>query len=143
MAGERGLSGGGVRYPDRATVVRAHGGPRGFDRGEPENVDLSGGLLSWDTGHGGTSYQDEEIYPDAGGALEHGSLSSYALASARRHRFGLPRLRLYTGSSRPAIGIFGYSTHTDSAVFWIAARTLVVDEVAEVHTAAVYAARLG
>jgi hypothetical protein len=127
----------------RATVLRGRGEPRGFDRGEPENVDLGGGLLTWDTAHPGFVYQEEEIDPKATGALDHGSLSSYALASARRDRFALPRLRLYTGSTPPTSGIFGYSAHTDSAVFWLAARTLVVDKIAEVQTAAVYAARLG
>jgi hypothetical protein len=126
----------------RPIVLRSTGEPRGFDRGEPENVDLGGGLLTWDTGRPGTSYQDEEIYPDARGALAHGILTSYELSSRRRHRWRLPRLPLYGPEAEATIGVFGYSSHTNGTVFWIAARTLVVGEVADVQTAAVYAARI-
>lgn len=105
--------------------------------GEPLDVELSAGLLSWDTGH---------HFPTFGVELDrseyrHGMLETYRLSDRRRRSFMLPAVRIAT---EPAVhDVLGYSTHTANIVFWIGARTLVFGEAGStVGTSAVYATRL-
>jgi hypothetical protein len=113
------------------TILRARGTDDGFGNGEPEDFDLRGGLLSWDTGSEAADYTGPE------GPFR-GSLYAYELGSHRRCRWLLPRLRV-TGSAK---GTFGYSTHTANMVFWIATQTIGGDKILDVETSAVYAASL-
>jgi hypothetical protein len=90
----------------------------------PENFDLHGGLLTWDTGHPASSFQSEE---EAGGQklgdLRRGALFSDLLATHTRHSWRLPRRSLQGEEvGLPTTGVFGYSTHTKNMVFWIATR---------------------
>jgi hypothetical protein len=112
-------------------------------RPESGGLDLSAGVLTWDTGHQGTEYQDEEIGNAPSGALTHGVLSSYRLSTGQRHSWTLPRLPLQTNSPQPTVGVFGYSAHTDHAVFWIAARSLSCDKGCQLATSSVYIAPMG
>jgi hypothetical protein len=116
------------RCHGRPTILTGHGGTT-FGLGEPEDFNIRGGLLSWDTGSTAADYMPPE------GPFR-GSLYAYRLGSHRRHKWLLPRLRV-TGS-----GTFGYSTHTANMVFWIATRTLTDGEVLSVETSSVYAAAL-
>ena len=109
-------------------------------RTEPGNIDLSGGLLTWDTGHQGTQYQEEEVGDIPSGALKRGVLSSYRLSTGQRRSWTLPRLPLHTDYPQPTVGVFGYSAHTDYAVLWIAARSLYCDKTCYVETSSVYIA---
>jgi hypothetical protein len=116
----------------RATILHV--------RTEAENIYLSGGLLTWDTGHGGTEYQEEEVGDIPPGALKRGVLSSYRLSTGQRRSWTLPRLPLHTDYPQPTVGVFGYSAHTDYAVLWIAARSLNCDKTCDVATSSVYIA---
>jgi hypothetical protein len=102
--------------------------------GEPENFDLRGGLLTWDTGHPGEQFQN-------GSEVSHGALWSYQPSTGRRRHWTLPRLRLI--GENPVSGVLGYSTHTLNTVFWIATRTVVINEAGfTVGTSSIYAAKL-
>ncbi len=121
-------SGGDVvleRCSGRRTVLHA--------RGEPENFDLRGGLLTWDTGLPGEQFQDSE-------EVHRGTLWSYEPSTGRRHQWMLPRLALI--GERPVKGVLGYSTHTTNTVFWIATRTVILNKAISVGTSSVYAASL-
>jgi hypothetical protein len=115
------------------TILRARG-TDGFGDGEPEDFDLRGGLLSWDTGSEAAGY----IPPKP---KFRGGLYAYELTTHRRHEWLLPRLRA-TGGEEPNRGTYGYSTHTASMVFWIATQTIGGDKILDVETSAVYAASL-
>jgi hypothetical protein len=115
------------------TILRARG-TDGFGDGEPEDFDLRGGLLSWDTGSEAAGY----IPPEP---KFRGGLYAYELTTHRRHEWLLPRLRV-TGGEEPNRGTYGYSTHTASMVFWIATQTIGGDKILDVETSAVYAASL-
>jgi hypothetical protein len=130
------------RCNGRRTVLFGRGEPRGIGRGEPENLDPRGGLLTWDTGRPGAFVQDEEIGEVAPGGLAQGTVTRYQLSSRRRRRWSLPRLPLYTGYPQPTIGVFGYSTHTASTIFWIAAQTVEAGHGSAVTAASVYATSL-
>ena len=117
------------RCNGRKTVLHGHG--------EPENFDLRGGLLTWDTGHPGADYNGEFEGLDT----KHGELTAYEIVSGRRRRWVLPRLAL--AEEHPTVGVLGYSTHTLHNVFWIAARTLGGGLLREtVTTSSVYVAPL-
>jgi len=87
------------------------------DRGGPRDFDVRGGLLTWDTGHPGSELGEYE--PNQGP----GSLFSYDLATRKRRSWPLPKLPVDTDSEgAPIHGVFGYSTHTRTTVFWLATR---------------------
>jgi hypothetical protein len=122
------------RCHGRPTILRARGTDDGFGSGEPEDFDLRGGLLSWDTGSEAAGY----IPPEP---KFRGGLYAYELTTHRRHKWLLPRLTA-TGGGEPNKGTYGYSTHTASMVFWIATQTIGGDKILDVETSAVYAAPL-
>jgi hypothetical protein len=93
------------------TILRARGTDDGFGSGEPEDFDLRGGLLSWDTGSEAAGY----IPPEP---KFRGGLYAYELTTHRRQKWLLPRLTA-TGGGEPNKGTYGYSTHTASMVFWM------------------------
>jgi hypothetical protein len=115
------------------TILRARGG-EDFGNGKPQDFDLRGELLSWDTGSAAQDY----IPPEP---QFRGSLYSYELRSHKRHRWPLPRLPVAV-ASETVKGTYGYSTHTANTVFWIATQTLESGKVFSVETSAVYAAPL-
>jgi hypothetical protein len=119
------------RCHGRPTILTGHGGTT-FGLGEPEDFNIRGGLLSWDTGSTVADYMPPK------GPFR-GSLYAYQLGSHRRHMWLLPRLNSEAGGPK---GTFGYSTHTANMVFWIATRTLADGEVLSVETSSVYAASL-
>jgi hypothetical protein len=104
------------RCHGHSTLLRA--------RGEVRDVELSGGLLTWDSGHSGREGEEGEF----GSSSRHGTLSSYRLSSRGRTQFTLPRLPLPTGEPHSFVGVFGYSAHTANTVFWMAVRALVFGE---------------
>jgi hypothetical protein len=106
-------------------------------RGGPEYLDPRGGILSWDSGHPSLDFDGE-------GVLRRGTLFSYSFAARKRRSWALPRLPLYfQGEPKPhASGVFGYSTHTKTMVFWVASRSVEPDTVPLLETSYVYAARL-
>lgn len=95
---------------------------------EPRNLEFRGGLLSWDTGHPAEEFE-EEVAGSRFHFLQHGTITSYAVNTRReRHAWKIPVLPLHiTGNqgSKTALGAFGYSAHTDYAVFWVASEQLV------------------
>jgi hypothetical protein len=114
----------------RVTIL---GGP-----GEPENFDPRAGLLTWDTGQPAEDFAHEE---HAGS----GWLFSYAFATHRRRHWALPRTSLSgEEGGLPTSGFFGYATHTQTMVFWIAARSCheLRGGGCETETFSVYAAPL-
>jgi hypothetical protein len=86
----------------------------GGTAGEPENFDVRGGLLSWDTGE------------PSGVDVERGSprrfLSIYQYRARRVQRWKLPIERIREKGNGVSLSKYplGYSTHTANAVFWIA-----------------------
>jgi hypothetical protein len=116
------------------TILRARGTDDGFGSGEPEDFDLRGGLLSWDTGSAAAAY----IPPEP---KFRGGLYAYELTTRRRHKWLLPRLPV-TVAGETVKGTYGYSTHTANTVFWIATQTLGGEKVLSVETSSVYAASL-
>jgi hypothetical protein len=121
------------RCHGRPTILRASGGET-FGNGKPQDFDLRGGLLSWDTGSAATGYIPSELQ-------FRGSLYAYELGSHRHHRWPLPRLPV-TVAGETVKGTYGYSTHTANTVFWIATQTLGGEKVPSVETSSVYAAPL-
>jgi len=117
---------------------RCHGRPSILRAGgEPENFDLRGGFLTWDTGHPGWEFQSEF----EGVNINRGTLSGYDLSTRRRRNWTLPRLALVGGY--PVSGVLGYSTHTADMVFWLATRTVAALKVEfRVETSSVYAVSL-
>jgi hypothetical protein len=117
----------------RPMSLRGRGGET-FGNGKPQDFDLRGGLLSWDTGSAANDY----IPPEP---QFRGSLYAYELGSHRRDRWPLPRLPV-TVAGETVKGTYGYSTHTANTVFWIATQTLGGEKVPSVETSSVYAASL-
>ena len=117
----------------RPTILNARGGPV-FGQGEPLHFDLRGGLLSWDTGSEAGQYIPEE-------PKFRGSLYTYELTTHGRRRWLLPRLTV-NEAGESVRGTFGYSTHTSSMVFWIAARSVGGHPVVSVESSTVYAGRV-
>ncbi len=115
------------------TILRARGG-ESFGDGKPQDFDLRGGLLSWDTGSAAQDY----IPPEP---RFRGSLYAYEPGSRKRHRWPLPRLPVVV-AGETVKGTYGYSTHTANTLFWIATQTLESGKVFSVETSAVYAAPL-
>jgi hypothetical protein len=149
LAESRGIESGRFAYDDGLLArSAAHLGDVRIDRcrgrptilhgrGEAENFDIRGGVLTWDTGHPGTQYGEEGL------DRSHNTITSYNLATRRSHTWALPRLPLLdTGLERPPLGAFGYSAHTRNTVFWFAAHTVSGTEVRFVDTSSVYAAAI-
>ncbi|HUB36798.1 MAG TPA: hypothetical protein VL972_08235, partial [Solirubrobacteraceae bacterium] len=109
------------RCHGKRTILHAHGE-------EARDLDIRGGLLTWDTGHEAALFE-----PDT--ELLTGVLSSYRPSTHRRHSWQLPRLTI-PGRGK---GAFGYSTHTANTIFWIATESLGGQEDNAVLTSAVYA----
>ena len=108
--------------------------------GEAENLDLAGGLLTWDTAHAGVSP------PVQSGSVEerviyHGTLWSYEPATRRRRGWQLPRETTLL-PNRKIHAVLGRSAHAGKTLFWIAAATVNGGETRTVETSSVYAARL-
>jgi hypothetical protein len=107
-------------------IERCHGAPIKLQgRGGARDFDVRGGVLTWDSGHPGVDAK-ERVEGDGlkQSELQHGVLFSYNLATHHRRSWALPRLPLWVESKegKPITGAFGYSTHTTTTVFWIAAR---------------------
>jgi hypothetical protein len=119
------------RCRGRPTLL--HGG------GEPRDLEIGSGLLTWDTGSPGATYNQD--VPEGPG---YGELWTYALASGRRGHLTLPNMRVsIIGEAQPVIGVLGYSAHTRRTAFWIAAHTLQLGQTgANLETSSVYASRL-
>jgi hypothetical protein len=105
-----------------------------YGRGFPGNLDIRSGLLTWDTG------RNVEFYKE--GESSNGTVFGYELATRRRHSWKLPRVRVHGGPEPPAVGAFGYSTHTADTIFWIASELLTGPEITGVLTSGVYATPL-
>ncbi|MGO8904760.1 MAG: hypothetical protein ACLQMH_03965 [Solirubrobacteraceae bacterium] len=89
-------------------------------QGTPRDFDLRGGVLTWDTGHPGGESESE---PKDAAGLQRGMLFSYDPATRKRRSWILPRLSLLSDSEGATVhGVFGYSTHTTTMVFWLATR---------------------
>jgi hypothetical protein len=116
-----------VRCRGRATVLSG--------RGEPRNISLGGGLLTWDDGLNPT---------ESGLPRENKTLTSYRLANGRRRSWTLPLVSVQGQEEPTPPEPYGYSTHTTHAVFWIAPRTLesVGKATVVVTRSSVYAASL-
>jgi hypothetical protein len=115
----------------RRRTLHARGGPSPCHE-EPLDFDLRGGVLTWDTGCDGLRYVESPS--------RSARLYSYDLSSRKRRSWPLPLRHVPNlGSGSP----LGYSTHTTSAVFWIAVRTIGEGEHGGryVDTTAVYTAR--
>jgi hypothetical protein len=108
-------------------------------RGERhEDLNIHGGLVSWDSAHEALECTEDCSFE----AVKRGSVSAYSLATKRRWRLTPPAQAVYTGPNTYP-GIFGYSTHTRTMLFWIATRTLGVGPKSMyVETSTVYAAKL-
>jgi hypothetical protein len=123
-------------------IWRCHGHPiivRDAHPGEPHrDLDIRGGLVSWDSGHYAPECQ-EECSP----AVRQGSVSAYSLATGRRWTLTPPASRI-CGFLRPCVvGIFGGSVHTHNMLFWIATSTVAGDTFGlHVASSTVYAAKL-
>lgn len=105
--------------------------------GQLENLQLGGGILTWDTGNPGS------VYKQPGVDTRSGMLWSYEFSNGRRQYLKLPRLPVVGGEEGPTVGILGYSAHADHMAFWIAAHTVEPSKVgAAVLTESVYDAPL-
>jgi hypothetical protein len=123
-------------------IWRCHGHPvtiRDAYRGEPHrDLDIRGGLVSWDSGHYAPACQ-EGCSP----AVRKGALSAYSLVTGHRWTLTPPTQRI-CGFFRPCLrGIFGGSAHTRNMLFWIATSTVIGDTFGlHVATSTVYAVKL-
>lgn len=90
--------------------------------GQPENIDLHGGLLTWDTAAPASAY-NQEVEERPG----YGFLWTYQLSTGRRTHIALPEVRIYTGMPHRGTNTLGYSTHAGSMLFWLAAQTVTAD----------------
>jgi hypothetical protein len=86
---------------------------------EPKDLDIGGGLLTWDSGH--TVGSDEEA--ERGFDGKRGALVRLDLATGRRRVWSLPALSV-SGGGEPIFGVYGYSLHISHMVFWIADRSV-------------------
>jgi hypothetical protein len=119
-------------------LIRCNGRPAFLKTfAEPRDVQLSGGLLTWD---------DAQPPPETFKApreARHVVLSVYRPRTRQRRDFPLPRRPLTEVTPEAIHGIFGYSTHTSYAVFWVATETLEPSESASTPgLSAIYTARL-
>ncbi|HEV7584661.1 MAG TPA: hypothetical protein VGO14_02670 [Solirubrobacteraceae bacterium] len=119
------------RCNGRSTVL--HG------RGEPRNFDIRAGLLTWDTAHHATDFEPLQD-------IRHGTLTSYRISNGARRSWPLPNVTLTGALPGADRGVFGYSTHTASIVFWVASRTLGYSSEGKssfVETSSLFAASVG
>jgi hypothetical protein len=118
------------RCRGRSTILRS--------APEPSDVELRGGLLTWDAVKAPLGALD----PEEEAADTHGTLDSYRLSTRRRRSWRLPRLPL-DFEGRHTVGVLGSAAHTDYAVIWISAQSLVCGKTGcDIVTSAVYAASL-
>jgi hypothetical protein len=106
--------------------------------GPPHDMQLSARLLTWDTAHPLSDFEDELSNP----GFRHGVLESYGLSNGRRRTLTLPALPLVIGGGVVHV-VSGYATHTANTVFWIATRKVLSGKLGyQAGGSAVYAARL-
>jgi hypothetical protein len=105
------------------------------------NLNIHGGLASWDGGHDATECIGGECSLSA---VRRATVSAYNLSTGRRWTLKPPLRRVEVGLSHPVLGAFGYSSHTRRTLFWIATRTLAYNEhaFATNSTFTLYAAEL-
>ena len=105
------------------------------------NLNIHGGLASWDDGHDATECIGEECSLSA---VRRATVSAYSISTGRRWRMKPPLRRVDVGLAHPVLGAFGYSSHTRHTLFWIATRTLAfnVHAFATNSTFTLYAAKL-
>jgi hypothetical protein len=87
----------------------------------PLDLELRGGFLTWD------ATMNPLESPGEAEELEgtRGTLNSYRFSSRQRRSWTLPRVPIaLEGLGLHAVGVSGYSAHTDYTVFWIAAQTV-------------------
>jgi hypothetical protein len=124
------------RHNGDVEIVHCHGRATVLSgRGEPKNLRLDGGLLTWDNGLNPTQ---------SGFPRENKTLTSYRLANRSRRSWTLPLVSVRGQEEPTPREPYGYSTHTTNAVFWIAPKTLesVGKATVVVTRASVYSARL-
>lgn len=112
-----------------------------YSRIEPRSIDVSAGLLTWDTGHSENEDEEEGI------KVRTGAITAYDLATHKRRSWALPALPLNSDGGEPneptSVGVFGSSTHTKTTLFWIADRTLSCSKAGcQPDTYYVYGARM-
>jgi hypothetical protein len=113
----------------RRTVLAVKKPRKGvLQSGGAENLDIRGGLLTWDTGHGVEGFALATESPT-------GALYGYQLRTHRRYIWQLP-VRGPSPGGFP--GTFGYSTHTANTLFWIAIENIGGKEGGVVEASAVY-----
>jgi hypothetical protein len=110
----------------------------------PQDIEVGGDLVSWDTGHGtsdiharggfGSAEEEALLY---GGETE---LITYSPATRRRKTWRLPQRPIRIPLEPTLVGVWGYSAHTDSDVFWAGAETGTCDRGCEVSSYVLYAA---
>jgi hypothetical protein len=101
------------RCSGHAKYISAHG--------EPENLDIRDGFLTWDTAHPGSRFGHEVLEPTLD--LKRGALFRYRLATATLTASTLPRLPVEEQPEGVTQSrVLGYSTHAGPTVFWIATR---------------------
>jgi hypothetical protein len=128
-------------------IQRCHGRPiLVYTHTEPKNVELRAGLLTWDSGHIENGLE-EEREAEPGFDIRRAALTSYDLSTRTRRSWSLPALPLdlYGGepSAANSVGVYGYSAHTKTMLFWIADRTLSCGKGGcSANTHYVYAARM-
>ena len=122
-------------------IWRCHGRPILIRHaGVASDLNIHGGLASWDDGHQASECGGGECSLPA---VRHGTVSAYSLATGRRWSLKPPARRVNVGIGPPVLGVFGYSTHTRNMLFWVATRELAFAEVGSVvASSAVYAAKL-
>jgi hypothetical protein len=124
-------------------IWRCHAPPLiipGTHRHETEGAEIAGdNLISWSTGH----YAPDDCLEACSPAVRNGNVFVYSLTSGRRWRLKPPTSCVELGYATSPCGIFGYSTHTSSLVFWIATRTVEGNETGtSIGKSTVYAAKL-
>jgi hypothetical protein len=93
---------------------------------EPLDIEVGGGLVSWDTGHGTSGMNAREEYASTEEErYEHsgGELIIYSPATHRRTAWKLPQRPLRLPYEPTPVGVWGYSAHTDNDVFWAGAES--------------------
>jgi hypothetical protein len=106
------------RCDGQRTIIRSPG--------EPVDIEVGGRLVSWDTGHGTSGMSARGEY--ASGEEERyehsrGELITYSPGSHRRETWSLPRRPLRLAYEPTPVGVWGYSAHTGSDVFWAGAES--------------------
>jgi hypothetical protein len=123
-------------------IWRCHGRPIVVRHSEgSEHLNLHGGLVSWGNVWNVIACANEECPLSA---VRHGTVSAYSLYTRRRWTFTPPARKVDLRLSHKVLGVFGYSSHTHTMLFWIATRTLSFGNGGPptVATSAVYAAKL-